>query len=140
MFPLTRDELVECVALLRAVRQGELDHVVIPEKPLDVLAQQIVAEAACEDWSVDAHYDLVRQAYPYRHAGPGRVRFRPDDAGAGDQHAARTNANVAPSRRGQRSNQRTTRRAIAAITSGGAIPDNADYRVCGAGGSGDRNC
>ena len=66
IFPLTRDELVECVALVRAVRQGELDHVVIPEKPLDVLAQQIVAEAACEDWSVDAHYDLVRRAYPYR--------------------------------------------------------------------------
>src|SRR5712672_805638 len=47
IFPLSRDELFECVAMLRSVRRGELDHLEIPQKPLDVLAQQIVACVAC---------------------------------------------------------------------------------------------
>src|SRR5213078_220512 len=67
IFPLSRDELVECVALLRLVRGGELDCLSIPEKPLDVLAQQIVASAACEDWEEEKLFDLLRAAYPYRH-------------------------------------------------------------------------
>jgi len=49
LFPLSRDELVECLAALRCVRNGELDCLRIPEKPLDLLAKQIVACAACED-------------------------------------------------------------------------------------------
>src|SRR5207244_9841517 len=65
LFPLSRDELVECAALLRSVRNGELDRVQIPEKPLDVLAQQIVACAAGEDWPEQDLFDLMRSAYPY---------------------------------------------------------------------------
>src|SRR5438046_635003 len=53
LFPLSRDELVECTALLDAVRRGELDRVAIPGKPLDVLAQQIVAEVAAREWTED---------------------------------------------------------------------------------------
>src|SRR5207253_6667020 len=48
IFPLTRDELIECTALLDAVRRGELDHLIIPDKPLDILAQHIVAAVAAE--------------------------------------------------------------------------------------------
>ena len=66
MFPLTRDELVECAALLRCVRHGELDRLNIPEKPLDVLAQQIVAAASAEDWDENKFFELVRSAWPYR--------------------------------------------------------------------------
>src|SRR3989454_2521477 len=66
IFPLSRDELVECVAALRGVRKGELDCLRMPEKPLDLLAQQIVACAACEDWQEQKLFDLVRSAYPYR--------------------------------------------------------------------------
>ena len=66
LFPLTKDELVEAVALLDSVRRGELDKLPIPEKPLDVLAQQVVAEVACEDDTADALYDLVRKSYIYR--------------------------------------------------------------------------
>jgi len=66
LFPLSRDELVECAALLRATREGRLDRLIIPEKPLDILAQQVVAAVACEEWSEDALFDLVRRAYPYR--------------------------------------------------------------------------
>src|SRR5262249_12056335 len=66
LFPLTRDELVESAALLEAVRRGELDHLEIPQEPLDILAQQIVAAVACEEWREQALYELVCQAYPYR--------------------------------------------------------------------------
>src|SRR5881394_2641478 len=66
LFPLTRDELVECAATLRCVRRGELDALHIPDRPLDILAQQVVAAVACEEWDEAALYELVRGAYPYR--------------------------------------------------------------------------
>ena len=66
LFPLSRDELVECAALLDAVRRGELDRVSIPRQPLDVLAQQIVAEVAAAEWPEAALHDAYRHAYPYR--------------------------------------------------------------------------
>src|SRR6202035_4704885 len=66
LFPLTRDELVECAALLDSVRRGELDRLAMPEQPLDVLAQQIVAEAAAREWNEDELYALIRRAWPYR--------------------------------------------------------------------------
>jgi len=129
LFPLTRDELVECVAILRAVNQGELDRIVIRDKPLDVLAQHIVAETASEDWAEDELFDLCRRAYPYRDLQ--RTEF---------DEVILMLAQGFATRRGRRAalvhhdaiNQRIRGRRGArmlAITSGGAIPDNADYRV-----------
>ncbi|HVS21084.1 MAG TPA: DEAD/DEAH box helicase, partial [Pyrinomonadaceae bacterium] len=66
VFPLSRDELVECAALLDSVRRGELDHLVIPEQPLDILAQQIVAAVAPEEWTEDALFETILRAYPFR--------------------------------------------------------------------------
>jgi len=66
LFALTRDELIECMALVRAVQAGRLDAVAIPVAPLDILAQQIVAEVAAEEWTADGLFDLVRRAAPYR--------------------------------------------------------------------------
>src|SRR5215831_14365564 len=66
LFPLSRDELVEGAALLDSVRRGELDQVVVPERPLDVLAQQIVAEVAAREWNEDELCALMRRAWPYR--------------------------------------------------------------------------
>src|SRR5437879_1711895 len=66
LFPLSRDDLLECTALVRAARERLLDRLIIPQKPLDILAQQIVAAAAAEDWDEDALFELVRKAYPYR--------------------------------------------------------------------------
>src|SRR5258706_9206364 len=65
LFPLSRDELVECTALLDAVRRGELDRVAIPLKPLDVLAQQIVADVASLEWTDDSLSGVFTRAYPY---------------------------------------------------------------------------
>src|SRR5205823_13870412 len=67
VFPLTRDDLVECAAMVQAVRDGELDRVAVPDKPLDALAQQIVAETAAEaERDAQALFQLCRQADPYR--------------------------------------------------------------------------
>src|SRR5260370_3317552 len=67
IFPLTRDDLIECAAMVRAVHDGELDRISVPDQPLDVLAQQIVAETAAEEeWDEQALFDLCRRAYPYR--------------------------------------------------------------------------
>src|SRR5881275_3099636 len=129
IFPLSRDELVECVAALRSVRHGELDCIVMPEKPLDLLAQQIVACAACEDWQEQKLFELMRSAYPYRNL----VRQEFDDV-------LRMLAEGFSTKRGRRGalihydavNRRVRGRRgarLVALTSGGAIPDNADYRV-----------
>src|SRR5262249_15218716 len=66
IFPLSRDELVECAAMLRSVRRGELDRLEIPRKPLDVLAQQIVACCATDDWDEEELFQVMRSAWPYR--------------------------------------------------------------------------
>src|SRR5438876_578713 len=129
LFPLSRDELVECVAALRCVRKGELDCLQIPEKPLDILAQQIVACAACEDCAEQNLFDLIRSAYPYRKLT--RQEFN---------DVLKMLAEGFSTRRGRRAalvhhdavNHRVRGRKgarLLALTSGGAIPDNADYRV-----------
>ena len=77
IFATTRDELVECAALVRCVRAGDLDRLEIPDNPLDVLAQQIVAACAAEEWREDDLFDLVRRAYPYRDLAARRFRRHP---------------------------------------------------------------
>ncbi|MGP8059576.1 MAG: DEAD/DEAH box helicase [Acidimicrobiales bacterium] len=130
LFPLTRDELVECTALLAGVRAGHLDVLHPPVAPLDVLAQQLVAEvAAAEEWDEDGLYALVRRAAPF--ASLDRETF--DEVvelvswgittGRGRRgaylHRDGVNGRLRP-RRGAR---------LAALTSGGAIPETGDYRV-----------
>ena len=129
LFPLSRDELVECTALLDSVRRGELDRLVIPERPLDVLAQQIVAEVAAREWQEDELYGLLCRAWPYR--ALVRADFatvvamlaegfstRRGRRGALIHHDAVNH--VLRGRRGAR---------LTALTSGGTIPDTADYQV-----------
>ena len=129
IFPLSRDELVECAVLLRCVHRGELDSLSIPEKPLDVLAQQIVAAASTEDWDENEFFNLVRSAWPYRNLT--REEF---------DSVVNMLAEGFSTKRGRRAalihhdavNHRLRGRRgarLVALTSGGAIPDNADYRV-----------
>ena len=72
LFPLTRDELVECAALLAAAQAGELDRISVPPQPLDVLAQQIVAEVSTQEWAADDLFAVCRRAYPYRELDRGQ--------------------------------------------------------------------
>ncbi|HET9753394.1 MAG TPA: helicase-related protein, partial [Myxococcales bacterium] len=130
LFPATRDQLVESAAIVRGIRRGNLEVTRIPEWPLDVLAQQLVAMAACEDLAEDAAYELVRRAWPYRDLP--RKQF--DDVvemhaegvarRAGRAQGARLHRDgvnrVIKARRGSR---------LAAILSGGAIPETAQYAV-----------
>ena len=129
LFPLSRDELVECTALLDSVRRGELDRLAIPEQPLDVLAQQIVAETAARDWNEDDLFQRFRQALPYR------VLTREDFDAVLDMLAQGFSARHG--RRGALIHRDAINHVIrgrkgarlTALTAGGAIPDNADYQV-----------
>ena len=129
LFATTRDELIECAALIRAIRAGVLDRIEVPPAPLDVLAQQIVAAAATQSWDEAELYDLCRRAMPYRDLdrstfdavvtmlADGYVTSR--GRGRAYLHHDRINHHIR-GRRGAR---------LAAITSGGAIPDTANYAV-----------
>jgi ATP-dependent Lhr-like helicase len=129
LFPVSRDELVECAALLDAVHRGELEALEIPERSLDILAQQIVAEVACRESTEDDLYDLVRRAYPYRELR--REDFDDVVRMLAEGYATRRGRRGAFLHHDQVNGRLRGRRGarLAAITSGGAIPDNADYRV-----------
>jgi ATP-dependent helicase Lhr and Lhr-like helicase len=129
IFATTRDDLVEIAALVYAMRQGDLDRIEIPDAPMDVLAQQIVAMCACHEWREDALFETIRHAHPYRNLP------RPEfdsivemlseginaQRGRYGAYLLRDRVNgVLIGRRGSR---------ITAITSGGAIPDNSLYAV-----------
>jgi ATP-dependent helicase Lhr and Lhr-like helicase len=129
LYPTSRDELVECAALLRGVRAGRLDALLIPEAPLDILAQQTVAECAAADWAEADLLALMRRAAPF--AGVTQEDFEevaglvtegiPTGRGrrAAYLHRDQVNGRLR-GRRGAR---------IAALTSGGAIPELGDFRV-----------
>jgi len=128
-FATTRDELIECAALVRAIRRGELDKLEIPTAPLDILAQQIVAMAACEEWSEDALYARVKRAYPYAQL-PRRVFDSVLDMLAEGISTSRGRSSAYLHRDQVNGIVRGRRNArLAAITSGGAIPDTAQYQV-----------
>lgn len=129
LFATTRDELLECAALLRGIRTGAMDALTIPSAPLDVLAQQLVAACAADDWDVAEAYALVRTAYPYRELARSDfddvVTMLADGIATSRGrsgtflHYDRVNGRLR-ARRGAR---------LAAITSGGAIPETANYNV-----------
>ena len=129
LFPSSREDLVECAALLDCVRRGELDALVMPQAPLDVLAQQIVAETAGREWDEDALYDWFRRAWPY-----ARLARKDYDA------VVRMLADGYTTRRGHRAgylhrdavHRRLRGRQggrMTAVMSGGTIPDTGDYAV-----------
>jgi len=129
IFATTRDELLECAALARAIRHGELDRLSVPEAPLDILAQQIVAMCAAEEWKEDALFELVRRAYPYRNLP--RADFDAILEMLSDGIAARRGRYGAYLYRDRVNGRLRGRRGsrMLAITNGGAIPDNALYTV-----------
>src|SRR5262245_34697996 len=129
LYPTTRDELVECAALLRGVRAGRLDRVSPPQAPLDILAQHIVAACGAAPWREDDLFALVRRAAPYAELTRGDFDAVVEMLAEGIQtgrgrrgaylHRDRVNG-ILRGRRGAR---------LAALTSGGAIPETADYKV-----------
>jgi ATP-dependent Lhr-like helicase len=129
LFPSSRDDLIECAALLDSVRRGELDTLSIPVAPLDVLAQQIVAEVSCREWSEQALLALIRRAMPYATLSDERYQALLTMLAEGytTRHGARGaylhRDLVNRSLRGRRGGRLT------ALTSGGTIADNADYAV-----------
>jgi ATP-dependent Lhr-like helicase len=129
VFPVSRDDLVECAALLRAVKRGELDRIVEHDAPLDVLAQQIVAESACCDYTENDLYAVVRRAWPYRELA--RKDFDAVVQMTADGFATKRGRRGALVHRDEVNGNIRGRRGarMLALTSGGAIPEVADYRV-----------
>jgi len=129
LFPLSRDDLVECAALLDGVRRNELDRVAIPSKPLDVLAQHIVAEVAAQDWPEAALYQAIRRAFPFRELA--RKDFDAVVKMLADGFATRRGRRGALIHRDAVHQILRARRGarMTALTSGGTIPDTADYQV-----------
>jgi ATP-dependent Lhr-like helicase len=129
LYPLTRDELVECAALVAGVRSGRLDAIHPPVAPLDILAQQVVAECAAQEWREDDLFALVRRAAPYAELGRDHfdevVELVSDgiQTGRGRRAAYLHRDRMGGVLRGRRGAR------LAALTSGGAIPEVADYRV-----------
>ncbi len=129
IFAMTRDELLECAALARAIRLGELDRIQIPEAALDVLAQQIVAACASEEWREDDLFELVRRAYPYRELPSADFDALLEMLSEGI--SARRGRHAAYLHRDRVNHRLCARRGsrLVAITNGGAIPDTALYAV-----------
>ncbi|HEV3003064.1 MAG TPA: DEAD/DEAH box helicase, partial [Pirellulales bacterium] len=128
LFPLTRDELIECCALVRAVRERRLDRIEIPLAPLDILAQQIVATVAGEEYGEDGLFELCHGAWPYRDLTREQFDAVVQMLSEGIGRATRQGAYLHRDRIHGRLRARRSAR-LAAITSGGAIPETADYRV-----------
>jgi ATP-dependent Lhr-like helicase len=130
LFPVTRDQLVECAALVRGMRAGNIEITRIPEWPRDVLAQQIVAMAACEDWDEDALFSIIKRAWPYRNLPRQEfdqiIEMHAEGVArrAGRAQGARLHRDGVHHRIKARRGSR-----LAAITSGGAIPETAQYAV-----------
>jgi ATP-dependent Lhr-like helicase len=129
LFPLSRDDLVECAALIDATQRGELDRIIFPEQPLDVLAQQIVAEVAAREWREDDLYALFCRAWPYR--ALTRAQFDEIVVMLADGFTTRRGRRGALIHRDAVNGILRSRRGarLTALTSGGTIPDLADYQV-----------
>ena len=133
LFPTTRDELIECAAIIHAIRGGDLERIEIPQNALDIVAQQIIAETSCQDWGEAELYDLIRTAYPYRDLSLSDYEavvtmLSEGIAAASSRTTGRSGALL---HRDQVNHRLRGRRGakLAAITSGGAIPDSAAYAV-----------
>jgi len=128
-FPLTRDELVQCAAAVRAIRAGGLDTLTVPPGARDILAQQTVATLASGEMGVDELLALARRAYPYRDLS--RAALEPILEMLSDGVSTRRGRRSALLHWDRVHDRLRARRGarLAAITSGGAIPDVADYDV-----------
>jgi ATP-dependent Lhr-like helicase len=129
LFPTSRDDLIECAALLDCVRRGELDALRIPRAPLDVLAQQVVAEVSSAEWSEDALFAMMRRAAPY--AELEREQYNAVLRMLAEGYTSRNGPRGAYVHRDVVSGTLRGRRGgkLVAVTSGGTIPENADYAV-----------
>src|SRR5579859_1900634 len=129
LFPLTRDDLVDCTALLTAVKRGELDTLKILDAPLDVLAQQIVGEVACREWDEAMLFEVFRRAWPYQ--ALSERDYTEVVQMLADGYATRRGRRGAYLHRDRVNGKLRGRRGakLIAVTNGGAIPDQFDYDV-----------
>ena len=129
LFPITRDDLVESIALLLSVWDGVLDRVSIPEAPLDVLAQQLIAEVSAREWDTGPLFAMVRSSWPYRNLEQ-RVFDQVIDmvaTGYSTRRGRRAAFLYHDAINGKLRPRPSAR--LTALQNGGAIPDHFDYEV-----------
>ena len=129
LFPLSNDDLVECAALIDSVNRGELDRLIMPVAPLDVVAQQIAAEVNAQDWNEAELFALIQRAWPYRNLE--RETYASLLRMLADGFTTRRGRRGALIHRDEINGVLRGRRGarLTAITSGGTIPDNSDFQV-----------
>jgi ATP-dependent Lhr-like helicase len=129
LFPLSRDDLVGCAGLIVSANRGELDRLLMPSEPLDVLAQQIVAEVSAREWKESELFSLVRRAWPYRKLS--RETFSAVLRMLGEGFSTRRGRRGSLIHRDEINGVLRGRRGakLTALTSGGTIPDNSDFQV-----------
>ncbi|HET9642579.1 MAG TPA: DEAD/DEAH box helicase, partial [Burkholderiaceae bacterium] len=129
LFALSLDDLLECTALLDAVERGELDRIHVPHEPLDALAQQIVAEVACRDWSLESLYETFARAWPYRSLE--RATFDSVVRMLAEGYVTRRGRSGAYLHLDAVNGMLRSRRGakLTAVTNAGVIPDQFDYDV-----------
>ena len=130
IIPKWRGDVVEAAAVARGMREGDVETTRVPRNPLDVLAQQVVAMSAVDEWSLDALYALVRRAHPYRELP--RAHFDGVVAMLAGKYPAEEFGELRP--RVVVDRQRGTLRGRAgastlALISGGTIPDRGLFPV-----------
>ena len=128
LFPVTRDELIESMALIRAVRERRLDQIIIPENPLDILAQQIIASCAADEWDEQELFNLFKKSWTFRDLTfedyQKVVKMLAEGVSPDTRRGAYLHYDQINGKLKARKHAR-----IAALTSGGAIPENAEFRV-----------
>jgi len=129
LFPLSRDDLLECTAILDAISRDELDLMHIPEHPLDVLAQHLVAEVASKEWDEQALFNCFTRAWPYRSLSYAQfiATLKMLSEGFHTQRGRRSAYLHRDVVHGQLRARKGAR--LTALTNGGAIPDQFDYDV-----------
>ncbi|EDL58395.1 DEAD/DEAH box helicase [Gimesia maris] len=129
IFALSRDELVESMALVRSIKQGILDTVRMPEAPIDILAQQITAEVACQEWNTDELFDTLTRAYSYRNLKrkdfDSTIQFLSEGISS---TSGRSRVYLHHDQVQNRVRSRKNARLVSTMN-GGAIPEIASYRV-----------
>lgn len=129
LFPLTRNDLLECVAIIHAVRNGELDKIIIPDKPLDVLAQQIIAEVSCREYDKKELFNVFRNADPYKDLSEHEYDEVIEMLSEGFSTARGRKSAYIHYDRIHRKLRPSKAARLTALVSGGTIPDNFDYDV-----------
>ena len=128
LFALTRDELIECGALIQGLSKGAMDAIAVPDSPIDILAQQIVAAVAVDEWDEDSLFQMIRTSYPFRNLSQEKFSETLSMLSFGLSETTRKGAYIHWDQVNHKLRPRKSAK-LSALMSAGAIPEQNLYRV-----------